>query len=362
MKIINSREKGETRMNKKKIFVVALAICLVAVISFGTLAWFTAEDSVTNEFYVGDSTTDPDNVFGIDVWENVNGNEIGKGTADGKGATYESILPGERLSKEPYLTNTGIHPQYVRAIVTVSEATLLREAMEGAWGDADLFLAGTHENWTLTDILFTDDDELVYIYYYNYVLTAGATTDALFEEVVIPTGLTLSQAQAMESFSVSVLGQAIQSEHLADPAVPGEMVATAQRAFELYWDAEGTIAGYTDEEIRANGKANGTTDTTVYLDIVDPATSEISLTNETITVSEAVIKVDPAIMNATVIIDGCDITVPEGGYICYFGSSGGMQVIITSDSTVNGVAVGDMDKAELMKYFHNIGSEMVWVY
>lgn len=362
MKIFNSIRKGETKMTKKKVFVVALALCLVAIISFGTLAWFTAQDSVTNEFYVGDSTTDPDNVFGIDVWEVVDEEEIGKGTAEDKGATYENILPGEKLSKEPYLTNTGVHPQYVRAIVTVSEATLLREAMEGAWGDADLFLAGTHENWTLTDILFTDDDELVYVYYYNHVLTAGATTDALFEEVVIPTGMTLDQAQAMENFTVSILGQAIQSEHLADPDVPGEMVATAQRAFELYWDEEGTVAGYTEEEIRANGKANGTTETTVYIDIVDPATSEISLTNETITVSEAVVKVDPAIYNATVIIDGCDLTVAEGGYICYFGSSGGMQVIITSDSTVNGVAVGEMDKAELMKYFHNIGSEMVWVY
>ncbi len=359
-----TNERGENKMNsnKKKIFLVALALCIIAILSFSTLAWFTAQDSVTNEFYVGDSTTDPDDVFGVDVWETVDGTEIGRGTADDTGAKYEDILPGQILSKAPVVENTGIHPMYVRAIVTVSEATLLREAMEGAWGDADKFLAGTADTWTLTDILFTDDDELVYIYYYNTELAADATTEALFDAVVIPTGLTLDQAQAMESFQISILGQAIQSEHLADPDVPGKMVATAQRAFKLYWDAEGTIAGYTDEEILANGKVNGTADTNVYIDVVDPEASEISLTNETISVSEAVVKVDPAIFNSTVIIDDCDFTIDDGGYICYFGSAGGNQVIITSDSTVNGVAVGDMDEAELMKYFHNIGSEMVWVY
>lgn len=362
--MLNLKSKGETnKMTKRKISIAALAVCLIAILSFGTLAWFTAEDTVTNKFYIGDSEElGPDGVFGIDVWEKVDGKEIGKESPDDEGASYEEILPGERLSKEPYLTNTGVHPQFVRAIVTVSDAYQLREAMEGAWGDADKFLAGTHENWTLTDILYTTDDELVYVFYYNYILTADATTDKLFEEVVIPTGLTLDQAQAIDNFEISILGQVIQAEHLADPDVPGEMVTTAQRAFELYWDAEGTIAGYTDDEILANGKVNGTADTDVYISVVDPATSEISLTNETISVSEAVIKVDTTIYNSTVIIDRCDFTIAEDGYICYFGSAGGNQVIITSDSTVNGVKVGEMEKDDLMVYFHNIGAEMVWVY
>lgn len=356
--------KGETKMTKRKISIAALAVCLIAILSFGTLAWFTAEDTVTNKFYVGDSTTNPDDVFGIDVWEKVDGEEIGKDAADDKGATYETILPGEKLSKEPYLTNTGVHPQFVRAIVTVSDAYQLREAMEGAWGDADKFLAGTHENWTLTDILFTDDDELVYVFYYNYAIAGGATTGKLFEEVVIPTGLTLEQAQTIEDFSISILGQVIQSEYLADPDVPGEMVTTAQRAFELYWDAEGTIAGYTDEEILANGKVNGTADTDVYVSVVDPETSEISLTNETISVSEAVVKFDANILNSTVIIDSCNLTVAEGAYIVYCESQGGQQVCISIDTMINGVNAYELyknDTAAFQSYFYNVEAwTIVW--
>ena len=49
------------KLTKKKVFVAALAICLIAILSFGTLAWFSAGDSVKNEFYVADSTEkDPD--------------------------------------------------------------------------------------------------------------------------------------------------------------------------------------------------------------------------------------------------------------------------------------------------------------
>lgn len=344
-------------MNSKKkvILVVAVALCLIATISAGTLAWFTAQDSVTNNFLVGDSTTDPDDVFGIDVWETVDGVDYGKDTAEDEGATYEAILPGEKLSKAPYLTNTGIHPQYVRAIVTVSEAYLLREAMEGAWGDADKFLAGTPATeWTLEDILFVEGDELVYVYYYNKPLEAGATTAALFNEVVIPTGLTLEQAQAMESFQISILGQVIQSEHLN--------VENAQEAFAKYWDAEGTIAGYTDEQILANGKINNNEAAEVYATIDEnSASAELSLTGETISVTTAVVEVADTVMNSTVLIDDCAFTVAEGGYVAYYHGAGGHQVILTPGTTINGVAAGDMTEAELTAYFYGIDPSMVWV-
>ena len=100
--------KGVNAMNKKKIFIVALAVCLVSILTLGTLAWFTAEDTVTNNFYVGDTDTGADEVFGIDLWENrdTNGdgdyNEVGD-AEKANGLTYETILPGEILSKEPHL-------------------------------------------------------------------------------------------------------------------------------------------------------------------------------------------------------------------------------------------------------------------
>ena len=356
------------KLSKKKVFVLALAVCLIAILSMGSLAWFTDSDSVTNDFMVGDSNTPADKVFGIEVWEDRDTNGDGD-YEDVKvdGLKYDSILPGQVLSKEPYLENTGIHPQYVRAIVTVTDAYILRSAMGSAWGNADLFLPGTPDSWILEDILHIEEDALVYIYYYNKVLEPGTVTDKIFTDVVIPTELTKEMAAEMDSFQISILGQAIQSEHLADPDVPGAMVTTAQRAFELYWDAKGTIAGYTDDQIRANGKINGEEPAPgeeapeVYIDVKPEDTSDVSLTGQKITVKEAVVKVDPAIMNSTVLINHCEITVPEGGYIAYFGSQGGNLVAISPDTIINGVAASEWAKADLVKYFHNVGPEMIWI-
>ena len=354
------------KLNKKKVFTLALAVCLIATLSMGTLAWFTDEDSVTNDFMVGDSDTPADEVFGVEVWEDrdTNGDGDYNEAEDAEkvdGLKYDSILPGEVMSKEPYLENTGIHPQFVRAIVTVTDAGVLRDAMGSAWGNADLFLPGTPDTWVLEEILHTEDDELVYVYYYTEVLEPETVTDKIFTDVVIPTELTKEMAAAIDNFQITILGQAIQSEHLADPDAPGTMVTTAQRAFELYWDAEGTIAGYTPDQIRANGKGGGSNNADVYIEVKPEDTSDISITGQDITVAESVVKTDPAVMNSTVLINHCNLTVPDGAYIAYFGSQGGQLVVISPDTTINGVAASAWDKTELMKYFHNIGPEMVWI-
>ena len=104
------------KLNKKKVIVLALVVCLIAMLSVGTLAWFTDDDSITNDFFFGDSNTPADEVFGVEVWEDRDTNGDGDyNEADdaekAEGLTYETILPGEVPSKEPYLDNTGIHPQ-----------------------------------------------------------------------------------------------------------------------------------------------------------------------------------------------------------------------------------------------------------
>lgn len=40
-------------MNKKKVLAIAVAVCLIAILSFSTLAWFTDTDQATNTFTVG---------------------------------------------------------------------------------------------------------------------------------------------------------------------------------------------------------------------------------------------------------------------------------------------------------------------
>ena len=78
---------------KKKVFIIALAVCLIAILSFSTLAWFTDKDTVENEFLVaGSDDQDPDEIFSVDVWENTP-----EGIEDQDGYTYNDIQPGDKL-------------------------------------------------------------------------------------------------------------------------------------------------------------------------------------------------------------------------------------------------------------------------
>ena len=43
------------KLSKSKVVALALAVCLIAILSMGSLAWFTDDDSVTNDFYIAGS-------------------------------------------------------------------------------------------------------------------------------------------------------------------------------------------------------------------------------------------------------------------------------------------------------------------
>lgn len=353
---------------KKKLFIAALAICLVAIVSMGTLAWFTDEDEITNKFYVGDTNTDADKVFGIDLWEtsDVNGDgqitddeTKGKDTKDDEGFTYETILPGELLDKDPYFTNTGIHGQYLRAIVTVTEADILKEAMipKGSevsiWDDVKMFLPGTDDKWTIEYKYYTNKDTFVFVYYYDEVLPAGATTEKLFDAVVIPTELTKEQAAEMDNFQINIVGQVIQNEHLAD-------VTNAKEAFAKYWDEPGVVAGVTvDKDLATNGPTTisypvtgtlGTFTTTPIsydeANYTDPAMPGVLLTSDataTIKSGASFIDVPATVPNVTMYLKNTDLTIEAGSK--FITSAHGTGQIILENVTINGVKVtyGNID-------------------
>ena len=84
------------KFTKKKVFVIALAICLIATISMGTLAWFTATEKVDNIFKVStDSEQKPD--FKLDLFEH-EADEDGKvSDTEVEANTYDNIAPGNKL-------------------------------------------------------------------------------------------------------------------------------------------------------------------------------------------------------------------------------------------------------------------------
>ena len=100
------------KLTKKKVLVAAIAICLVATLSMGTLAWFSATDSITNKFPIADSLTS----FEIDVWEIVpdgidegtDPDVVGRGKNGETSYEYaEGVTPGATFAKKVFVENTS---------------------------------------------------------------------------------------------------------------------------------------------------------------------------------------------------------------------------------------------------------------
>jgi len=220
------------KLNKKKVLTASLAVSLVAILSFGTIAWFNAEDTIKNQFQFADSDDDGNTDFSVDVVES--------GDPEDDGLVFEEILPGDQLAKDPTIKNTSTsdrYTQYVRATLTLKDPT-------GAWKKAydekriglndqnrpsylsllkEMFQTVDYSqtgDWNLAGSEGTgygyDEDakEFYWVFYYKDVLGKGEEV-TLFEHVTIPTGLTVADASAMLStFDVTVKAEAVQAENL----------------------------------------------------------------------------------------------------------------------------------------------------
>lgn len=180
---------------KKKILALALVVVLaVTAVTGATLAYFTDNDAKTNTFTVGNvqiELTEP-------KWE-------------GK---VEKVYPGQVLDKDPTVTNTGANPCYVRVKVEGLNCLVKdgNDALKIALKtDGE---AGISSDWAL----HTDG-----YYYYTKVLEDGDTTDALFDQIVIPTALTNADGKEhTKEYNIKVTAYAVQaqgSDLAADAAV-----------------------------------------------------------------------------------------------------------------------------------------------
>ena len=187
---------------KKKIVAIALVACLaLTVIAGATLAYFTDKTEVEeNVFTVGNvdiTLTEP-------KWD-------ANGTQDAP-----EVYPGEKLAKDPTVENVGANPCFVRIKVTGLDCL----APAGLITLKTDYVDGISAEWVEYD---------GYYYYYKDgcgVLAAGVKTDALFDQIVIPTDLKNGDAQTQ--FHVDVYAEAVQAQGAKDPnwaAVQGMTVA-----------------------------------------------------------------------------------------------------------------------------------------
>lgn len=221
------------KFNKKKVFVAALAICLISILSLGSLAWFTASDKVTNNFYVATSgdADDPDAIFSVDVWEEES--EDGEPNDEG-GLDYEAILPGDVLEKAPHVENTGAYDQYIRVLVKISDGAAWIAAMGEDYAFENCFIDFDETKWGCANAYIKGTDEILVVAYYKDILAAGDDV-TLFTGVKIPESLTQEQAAAFNGgFSIEIKAHAVQAENVGDYAYDAFINTLGWSAYEDY--------------------------------------------------------------------------------------------------------------------------------
>lgn len=208
-------------MSKKKLLSLALVVIMIAILSFGTLAWFNATDSVTNEFMIADSNNDGTPDFSVEVFEHdENDQEVDS-------LTFENITPNAVLEKDPTVKNTGDYSMYTRLVVTLSDATtwMNSSATYDLASESKFILEALvdiNPAWVRYDdpAIDTAADTITYVYYYNGVLASEATSEALFTKVTIP--YQLQQADMNfgtdKTFTLTIRADAIQSDNIVNAA------------------------------------------------------------------------------------------------------------------------------------------------
>lgn len=213
------------KLTKKKVIAIALVISLIAILSMGTLAWFSDDDAVTNEFMVATSDDDtPDEIFSVDVWENTP-----EGDGDQDGAEYTDILPGDLLKKEAYVENTGYYGQYIRVTVTISDAEAWINALGANYDVTEVFVGYDETQWVHVwnnlNGATTMPENIVYVMYLKTVLDSGKKVN-IFDAIQIPTSLTQEQAAAFGGgFTIDIKAEAVQTENVVPAGTPAEDAA-----------------------------------------------------------------------------------------------------------------------------------------
>lgn len=224
-------------MNKKKVFTLALAVCLIAILSMGSLAWFSDSDSVNNNFYVGDGGENADDIFSVDIWEQVDSDGDGEPDLyvgkeeDGGSYDYKEVVPGDMLYKAVNVTNTGSNDEWVRVSVTVNNASVWAQ-LETKYGFNLEDLLIRYDMTKLTDstmwthvagetVTNAAADTVTYVFYLNNTLKEGRWTNFIYH-VEIPEELNQHDLALFGGnlFSMSFKVDAIQVQNInADNAI-----------------------------------------------------------------------------------------------------------------------------------------------
>ena len=186
----NNQPKVKSGM-KKRMLTAALALCCLAVLATGTLAYFTAEETAQNVITMGSLKM-----------ELVELDEKGEPWED-----VENIVPGMEVTKEAFVKNTGTVDFYTR--VKITKTFVPAQGEEKPELNTKLVRLDINEKyWEPGNDGF---------YYYKKPVAPGEKTEPLF------TTVTFSTKMGNEYQNVKVIidldAQAVQSRNNGESAL-----------------------------------------------------------------------------------------------------------------------------------------------
>ena len=173
---------------------------------------------------------DPDDIFSLDLWENTPDKE-----KEQVGHVYEDILPGSDLKKEVFVENTGYYDQYIRVVVTVTNADAWIAALGNGYDLGTMFVGHDEDLWTrmAPGVYDAATNTYTMTFYLEKILKADETA-CLFEKLVIPTQLTQEDMVFIGgSFSLYITAEEVQTENLGIDTT--DDICDAYQAFQVVY-------------------------------------------------------------------------------------------------------------------------------
>lgn len=204
---------------KKAMLMTLCAIILVVATVFGTMAYLTSTDEVTNTFTVGNVAIKLDEAkVGTD------GKALTGADATRVKENSYKLLPGHVYDKDPTVTVlAGSEESYVKMTVTVNKANEL-DAIFAPGGANLTSIFGGYDATNWIDKGNTKDataNTRTYEFWYKETVSAGdadVALDALFDTITVPGTITKEQLATIEGLTITVNAYAIQADGFKNAA------------------------------------------------------------------------------------------------------------------------------------------------
>ena len=205
-------------MKKSKVLLTLLcAVALVATSVFGTLAYLTSTDEVTNTFTVGNVAIKLDEAP-------VDEDGVADKTAERVDKNDYHLLPGHKYDKDPMVTVlAGSERSYIKMTVTFSKAAELDAIFDPAGADMTSIFGG-YDAAAWIDKGNTEDAQTntrTYEFWYKEAVaapTADVELDALFDTITVPGTINNDQLATIAGMTITVNAYAIQADGFDDAA------------------------------------------------------------------------------------------------------------------------------------------------